>query len=91
VGIGTDGGTTQIDDLEAYKTALAKEIAQRRAAGISAAGERPDTYPFVVDLRGPDQFRKLARLLAARGHPTGRIEKILGGNFVRYAKEIWGA
>jgi membrane dipeptidase len=45
----------------------------------------------VVDLRGPDQFRKLARLLTARGHPTGRIEKILGGNFVRYAKEIWGA
>jgi membrane dipeptidase len=91
VGVGTDGGTTQIDDLAAYKAALAKEIAERRAAGISAAGERPDTYPFVVDLRGPDQFRKLARLLAARGHPTGRIEKILGGNFVRYAREIWGA
>lgn len=91
VGVGTDGGTTQIDDLEAYKAALAKEIAERRAAGISAAGERPDTYPFVVDLRGPDQFRKLAGLLAARGHKPARIEKILGGNFVRYAREIWDA
>jgi membrane dipeptidase len=91
VGIGTDGGTTSIDDLEAYKAVLAKEVAERRAAGVIAAGERPDTYPFVVDLRGPDQFRKLARLLAARGHPSARIEKVLGGNFVRYAREIWGA
>lgn len=91
VGVGTDGGTTQVDDLEAYKAALAKEIAERRAAGISATGERPDTYPFVVDLRGPDQFRKLARLLAARGHRPGRIEKILGLNFLRYAREVWGA
>jgi membrane dipeptidase len=91
VGIGTDGGTTPIDDLEAYKSALAKEHEERVAKGISAPGERADTHPFVDDLRGPDQFRKLARLLAARGHKPARIEKILGGNFVRYARDIWGA
>jgi membrane dipeptidase len=91
VGIGTDGGTTPIDDLEAYKAALTKEHEDRVKAGISAPGERADTHPFVDDLRGPDQFRKLARLLAARGHKTARIEKILGGNFVRYARDIWGA
>ena len=91
VGIGTDGGTTQIDDLEAYKAALIKEHEGRVKAGISAPGERADTHPFVDDLRGPDQFRKLARLLAARGHKSARIEKILGGNFVRYARDIWGA
>src|SRR5215469_3700658 len=43
VGIGTDGLVTQIDDLNAYQATLAKEIAKRKAAGISAAGERPDT------------------------------------------------
>jgi membrane dipeptidase len=91
VGIGTDGGTTPIDDLEAYKAALAKEHADRVAKGIAAAGERADTHPFVDDLRGPDQFRKLYRLLAARGHKPARIEKILGQNFVRYARDIWGA
>jgi membrane dipeptidase len=91
VGIGTDGSVTQIDDLHKYQSALAKEIADRRAAGISAAGERPDTYPFVVDLRGPDQFRKLARLLAAKGYSPRRIDKIMGGNFLRFAEEIWGA
>lgn len=91
VGIGTDGYVTQIDDLNAYQAVLAKEIAQRRAAGISAAGERPDTYPFVVDLRGPDQFRKLVRLLEAKGYAPRRIEKIMGQNFLRYAETIWGA
>jgi len=91
VGIGTDGTVTQIDDLKAYEAVLAKEIAARQAAGISAKGERPDTYPFVVDLRGPDQFRKLATLLRAKGYSTGRIEKILGGNFLAYAEMIWGA
>ncbi len=91
VGIGTDGGTTPIDDLDAYRAELAKEIAERRAAGISAPGESEDTYPFIVDLRGPDQFRELARLLAKRGYTTGRIEKILGANFLRHAREVWGA
>lgn len=91
VGIGTDGSVTQIDDLHAYQAALAKEIAQRQAAGISAAGERPDTYPFVVDLRGPQQFHKLAQLLAQKGYSTGRVEKILGLNFLRYAELVWGS
>jgi membrane dipeptidase len=90
VGIGTDGSVTAIDDLKKYEGALAKEIAERRAAGISAAGERPDTYPFVVDLRGVEQFRKLARLLAAKGYSARRVDKILGLNFLAFAEEIWG-
>jgi membrane dipeptidase len=91
VGIGTDGGTTPIDDLEAYKEALRKEHEDRKAKGIAAPGERADTHPFVDDLRGPDQFRKLHRLLSERGHKPARIEKILGANFVRHAREVWGA
>lgn len=90
VGIGTDGTVTQIDDLQHYQSVLAKEIAERRAAGISAAGERPDTYPFVTDLRGPDLFRELARLLAAKGYSSTRIEKIMGLNFLRHAQTVWG-
>lgn len=91
VGIGTDGSFTAVDDLNAYRVSLAKEIAERRANGISAPGERPDIFPFVIDLRGPDQLRRLADKLARRGHSTSRIEKILGLSFVRYAREVWGA
>jgi membrane dipeptidase len=90
VGIGTDGSVTAIDDLEGYRKALAEEIAARRAAGVSAAGEGPDTFPFVVDLRGVNQFRDLADRLQRRGHTSGRIEKILGVNFLNYAREVWG-
>jgi membrane dipeptidase len=91
VGIGTDGSTTPIDDLEAYKAALAREVAARRAAGIGAAGEGPDTFPFTVDLRGPTQFRELAERLQHRGYSSARIDKILGENFLRFAKEVWGS
>ncbi|MFD1611191.1 dipeptidase [Sphingomonas tabacisoli] len=91
VGIGTDGTVSQIDDLKKYSSVLAAEIAKRRAAGISASGEGPDTYPFVVDLRGPEQFRKLARLLGERGYKPRQIDKILGQNFLRFATDVWGA
>lgn len=91
VGIGTDGGTTAIDDMPAYRAHIRKEIADRKKAGIGAAGENPDTLPFVEELQGPDQFRKLANLLRARGYKEGRIEKIMSLNFLRYAREIWGA
>ena len=91
VGIGTDGDVTAIDDLDAYQSHLAQEVADRAKAGIGAKGERSDTYPFVVDLRGVDQFRKLAGLLKARGYSQGRIDKIMGLNFLAFAREIWGA
>jgi membrane dipeptidase len=91
VGIGTDGSVTSIDDLNAYMDVLAKEIEKRRKAGVSAAGERPDTLPFAIDLRGVNQFYSLADRLQKRGYSTGRVEKILGQNFLRYARDVWGA
>ncbi|MCC2981403.1 dipeptidase [Sphingomonas sp. IC-11] len=91
VGIGTDGGTTAVDDMIAYRAAIRQEIAERRAAGIGAKGENPDTLPFVEDLSGPGQFRKLIGLLEQRGHKAARIEKVMGMNFIRYARDVWGA
>lgn len=90
VGIGTDGTVAQIDDMPSYLRGLEDEVRQRRAAGISAPGERPDIVPFLPDLVGREKFRKLADLLEKRGHSTGRIEKILGTNFLRVADGIWG-
>jgi len=91
VSLGTDGPVTQIDDLDAYRQALLKEVEERRAAGVSAAGENPDVTTFVIDLRGADQFHKLADLLAARGHSQARIDKILGGNLLRLYQDVWGS
>lgn len=90
VGVGTDGGFTPVDDIAAYRALLAKVIEGRRAAGISAPGESPDIFPFVLEMQGPDQFRELGRRLAQRGHTQTRIDKILGGNFLRYSAGVWG-
>ena len=90
VGIGTDGGTTGVDDMAAYRARIRAEIAQRRAMGIGARGENPDTLPFVERLSGPTQFHDLVRLLEARRWPARRIEKVMGLNFLSYAREIWG-
>ncbi|MFC3051569.1 dipeptidase [Kordiimonas pumila] len=91
VGIGTDGGTTKIDDMQAFHAMVDKEIASRQAAGISAKGEKMGVVPFVEDLQGPDQFQKIADILYANGHSSARIEKILGKNFVRLMSDVWGA
>jgi membrane dipeptidase len=90
VGIGTDGGTTAIDDLAAYRRHVGGQIAQRRAAGIGAPGENADTLPLVLDLQGPGQFERLAGLLARRGYSGRRIDKILGLNYLAYARAVWG-
>lgn len=91
VGIGTDGGTTAYDDMEAAYEAARRDVEARRAAGIGAAGERAGVVPFIPDLQGPDQFRRLADLLRARGHTAERVEKILGLNALRVMREVWGS
>ncbi|MEQ1517994.1 MAG: membrane dipeptidase [Usitatibacteraceae bacterium] len=89
IGIGTDGNVTQVDDMPAFMERFRQEIAKRRAAGISATGERADIVTFLPDLTGVKKFHKLAELLAKRGHSSRRIEKILGANFMRVAGEVW--
>jgi membrane dipeptidase len=38
-----------------------------------------------------ESFPLFAGLLAARGYSTARIEKVLGLNFQRFARQVWGA
>ena len=91
VGIGTDHGVANLGDLDAKKEGYARIVNDRRAKGISAPGEDPAILPYATDMNGPDQFRVLMQKLAERGHSAARIEKILGGNFLRFSKDIWGA
>ena len=91
VGIGTDGGTTAVDDLDAAHEAARREVEARRRAGIGAAGERPGVVPFIPDLQGPGQFRKLADMLLAREHSSERVERILGRNALRVMRDVWAA
>lgn len=91
VGIGTDGGATAIDDMPAYLEAFRKSNEERRRLGVAAPNEDDNIILTPPDLMGPTQFEKLAGLLSARGHKEARIEKILGGNFLRLFGEVWGS
>lgn len=69
------------------KKQFADEISDRQKRGISAPGERVDSYTFAPDLNEPLRFERIALLLSQRGHSDARIEKILGGNFSRLFTE----
>jgi membrane dipeptidase len=88
VGIGTDGSISPVAVTEKFKQDFAKQIEERRKAGISAPGENPGVYTFLPDLNRADRFARVATLLSARGHADARIAKILGGNFARLLSEV---
>lgn len=90
VGIGTDGGATAIDDMPAFLEEFRRNNEERRKAGIAAPNEDDNIITTPPDLMGTTQFEKLAGMLSARGHSDARIEKILGGNFLRLFEEVWG-
>jgi membrane dipeptidase len=91
VGIGTDGGISPVQFDAAYRKKFAAEVAERRAHGVSAPGERPDVYTFLPDLNSADRFARIGALLAKRGHSQTRIAKILGENFARLFATVWRA
>jgi membrane dipeptidase len=90
VGIGTDGSISPIKFDDEFRKKFTDEVARRRAHGISAAGERPDVYPFLPDLNSVDRFARIASLLSKRGYSDARIAKILGSNFARLFDSVWG-
>lgn len=91
VGIGTDGVISAVNVTPEFRKQYHDEIADRRKRGISAPGESEDVFTFVPDLNTPRRFEKLAYLLSKRGHSDGAIGKIMGGNFARLFREVWGA
>jgi membrane dipeptidase len=46
--------------------------------------------PWVEGLDKPDRFRNVAQVLADRGYASSDVERILGGNWVRYFRDIFG-
>ncbi len=46
--------------------------------------------PWIPELDKPERFRTVALGLAKRGYKSGDIEKILGLNWMRYFREIFG-
>lgn len=47
--------------------------------------------PYIPELDTPDRFRNLLAVLDRRGWKTGNLEKLLGGNWLRLFKDVFGA
>ncbi len=90
VGIGSDGTVSPTRVTQSYAKTYSAWVADRIKKGIAAPGEDPKRYQFIADLNSADRFEKIADLLARRGHPWSTVEKVLGGNFLRYAHDVWG-
>ncbi len=90
VGIGTDNGVLPTTLDEETKRKLKEWQEQRIKAGIAAPGEAVGVYPLVEDYNSVDRYRRFADDLAKRGWSQARLEKLMGGNFLRVYKEAWG-
>lgn len=89
VGIGSDLSTTPIDGSEEYWSRHREFVAGRIERGVAAPNEDPDILFTVEDLNSHRRMDLIADGLADRGHSDARIEKIIGGNWVRLFREIW--
>ena len=90
VGIGTDNGPLpQLLDDKA-KELIRKWALERIRLGIAAPGEGVDVYPIVADYNSVDRYRRFAADLQKRGWSERRLEKLMGGNFLRVYREAWG-
>jgi membrane dipeptidase len=89
VGIGSDLSITPIDPTPEYWAMHREFVARRKAAGTAAPAEDEAVLFHVPDLATPRRLERIATLLSARGHADARIEKIIGGNWVRVMEEAW--
>lgn len=89
VGIGSDLSITPLDLSLDFRTAHADFVRERRRQGVSAPGEAEDVFNYVPDFNTPRRLEQIADLLAARGHSAARIEKLIGGNWMRLLGTVW--
>lgn len=90
VGIGTDNGVLPTVLDEATKAKLKEWQLQRIKAGIAAPGEAVGVYPLLEDYNSVDRYRRFVTDLAKRGWSQARLEKLMGGNFLRVYRDAWG-
>jgi membrane dipeptidase len=88
VGVGSDSYIEPFDTSPAGMADFRKNVEERRAAGLSAPEE--DRPLFVVGLNTPRRIEVIADQLLKRGYSAKVTEKVVGGNFVRVFKDIWG-
>ena len=91
VGLGTDGIISGIRLDAAFAERQRNFYEERKKQGIAAPGEAPDVFNLIPEYNEPRRFMTVATDLSRRGWTSSRIDKVLGGNFLRLFREAWGA
>jgi membrane dipeptidase len=91
VGIGTDNPMFGIVINDESRKNQREFYEDRATRGIAAPGEAPDVFNMVEGYNGVSRFDRLAEDLVRRGWSSMRVDKVLGGNFVRLFGDVWPA
>lgn len=87
VGTGSDLSITPHVVTPEYEARHRRFVEGRQRAGIAAP--REEDFMFVTDLNSPRRMEMIADKLLARRHSEARVEKIVGGNWMRLFREVW--
>lgn len=90
VGIGTDNGVLPLPIDAESKKRMDDWARERIKQGIASPGEGVGIYPWVEELNRVERYRMVADALGKRGWSVARLEKLMGGNFLRVYKDAWG-
>jgi membrane dipeptidase len=91
VGIGTDNPLLGFEINDQSRKEQREFYESRAKRGIAAPGEAADVFNMVEGYNDVLRFEHLGSDLARRGWSSTRIEKVLGGNFLRLYGEVWPA
>jgi membrane dipeptidase len=83
VGVGSDAGieSNDLGSPEKLKETLSKADSRYHVHG---------THEVVAGMEGPNRMWELCAALVRRGYTDEQIRLVLGGNWARVLKEIWG-
>jgi len=91
IGIGTDNPMLGFEINEQSRKEQREFYESRAKRGIAAPGEAADVFNMVDGYNDALRYEHLASDLSRRGWSSTRIEKLLGGNFLRLFGEVWPA
>lgn len=91
VGIGTDDPLLGYQVNDEMKKSHREFYEDRKKKGIAAPGEAADVYNFVEGYNDVTRYDRIGADLRRRGWSSTRVDKVLGGNFVRLFGEVWKA
>ena len=91
VGIGTDNPMLGFEINDQSRKEQREFYESRAKRGIAAPGEAADVFNMVEGYNDALRYEHLGSDLSRRGWSSTRIDKVLGGNFLRLFGEVWPA